>query len=464
LALKKVAVRAEAEPHFKNQVKERLVEFVGALKEVVPAVSHNWRHLSQFGAVMESMAVMLVWSEVMIQSDMLALLLHLYLGQMSPGSKSSQLPKVANLGTTNPWPNGRVEPDCDALLRALAMLYSSKQFHSTRWPQLTMSMVSSSEQYLAQKLCTIDPMGGSSSDMDPLIIHILLQAIQIEGDRAREPMTEQILQQLTDHLEKQGVDLSTRVRQSQSAQALVRFLTCSGDVASGHQSADAQLAADLRHVKQVLLRQLVLLDCYHQQPQRQTSLNPAKRIAQVLALAGQDAAVAALLDARDLAQLASTLITEQASRQMGAGHATITVPPGSDVKKLLSLIEISLTRARQTHLPTELYVSVTTQDPSIKGVYRLDAHMSNAGSQPDYHTGLVFVKNIEHSVGYQIAKAFSLAFSLSFSHLSIVFSHLSLYLTDSLSASLVPLSPPLPMALKCARLTCLSCFCEPVFA
>ena len=405
VAVRTLAARAEADVHLKNQVKDLLLAFVDALKELVPAISQSWRHLAQFGVLIESMAAMPVWCELMIHKEMLALLLHLYLGQMSPGIKSPHFPKIANMGTTNPWPNGRMEPDCDAMLRGVEILYSSKFANSFRWPQLTQQMVHSCESYLAQKLCTTDPMGGSGNGSDPLIIHMLLVALRNDGDRSQ--MIEQIRTQLMEQLEKQGVDTATRVRQSQSAQTLARFLKASvTDVVAGDA---AQVSQDLRRAKELLLRQLVTLECY-QQPHRNLSLNPAKRFAQVLVLAGQDAGVCALFDHSmpQLEQLAQVLIQEQASRQM-AGHLSMVVPAGADVGTLLSIIQDTLTRARQNHLPNELYVSVTTQEAAVKGVYRIDGPTSNAMSsqQAEHHAGLTYVKTVDHNVGYHIAKVLS---------------------------------------------------------
>jgi ubiquitin C-terminal hydrolase len=403
VAVKKVAAVAEADAHFRNQVKDLVMEFVEAVKDLVPVASQHWRHLAHFGMLIETMAATPLWCERMIERDVLALLLHLYLGQMSPGIKSSQLPKIATMGTTNPWPNGRMEPNCDALLRGVHLLYSSKSASSQRWPRLTDEFLKLSTSPLAQKLCTTDPMGGScgGDKADALILNLWLMCLKSEGFRSA--MVEQIRQQLLDQLEKQGVDIATRVRQSQSAQALSRFLRASGsEFASGDQTQVAQWNADMRQAKEQLLRQLVMLECY-QQPMRQMSYNPLKRIAQVLVLAGQDQQVCNMLEhmSRELETVAHALIQQEQGRQM-SGHAHMNVRAGSDAHELLSIIEETLTRVRQMNLPNELYVSVTTQDSALKGVYPLDR--TNTVNQLEQCAGFVYTKTIEHNVGFQICK------------------------------------------------------------
>jgi len=401
VAIKNLAAHAEVHMEFRND--PVFSNFVTGLKDLVSTASQNWRHLAQFGLVVETAAATGVWREIMIQRDMLAMLLHFYLGQMSPAKASPQFPKIASMGTSNPWPNGRLEPDCDALLRGVQLLYNSKALTSVRWPQLTQQMVKQSEQHLASKLCTTDPMGGAGADTDPLIINILLVALKHEGHKSA--LVEQIRQGLLEHLEKQAVEPAMRARQSQSAQALVRFLCCTGQDGS---EPVAQLAADLLAAKEVLLRELVCLECYKQGNARSMSLNPAMRIAQVLVLAAQDAGVAAMLEqmAVDLQQMVKGIYSEQRnSRSPMPESAVLNIPTGSGVRGLLQALEEMLTKARANHLPSELYVSVTRHDTAFKGTYRIEGSTPmQVSSQPGNHQGLTYVKTVEHNVCYQIAK------------------------------------------------------------
>ena len=277
---------AQADEQFRLQVQELVHAFVDAVKDLVPAVSHAWRHLVQFGTLVETMASFSIWTEVMTRKDMVALLLHLYLGQMSPGSKAPQLPKVATMGTSNPWPNGRMEPNCDAMLRGIQILYKWRQVSSVRWPPLSEQMFANSLREMVQKLCTTDPMGGSGGGVgrdkghDPLIISIWHFILQHEGSKSG--LAEQIRQQLLEQLEKQATDPASRARQSQSAQVLVRFLR-GADTAIGDQGKDAQMLHEIRLAKEQLMQSLVRLECYR--TTRNLGFIPAKRIAQVLVLA-----------------------------------------------------------------------------------------------------------------------------------------------------------------------------------
>ena len=45
----------------KQQVQELVHAFVDAVKDLVPAVSHAWRHLVQFGTLVETMASFSIW-------------------------------------------------------------------------------------------------------------------------------------------------------------------------------------------------------------------------------------------------------------------------------------------------------------------------------------------------------------------------------------------------------------------
>jgi len=185
-------------------------------------------------------------------------------------------------------------------------------------------------------------------------------------------------------------------------QALACFLRCPGE--AGGQ--DAQWLADLHEAKAVLLRQLLLLELY--QTGRNVGLNPAKRFALVLILAGVDAQICSLLqqldsqEVSDLAALATALLQEQGARHL-PGQPPLVLAPNSDARTKLAVMESSMTRARQAHLPTELYVSVTAHDTAVKGVYRLDGQVGNA-NQAEQSAGLSYVKTIGHSVGYHISK------------------------------------------------------------
>ena len=406
VAIKKLGTRAEADTQFRNDYKEVFDEMVQALREVVLVVSQHWRHLPQFGLVIETAAALPVWREVMIQRDMLAVMLHLYLGQMSPGKSSPQLPKLANMGSSSPWPNGRLEPDCDALLRGVELLYSSKSQTSVRWPQLTQQMVKQSEQYLASKLCTTDPMGGASADSEALIIQMMLVALRHDGYKSA--LVEQIRPNLMEHLEKQTVDAAMRARQSQSAQVLVRFLRCTGQDGAepGHDSQ--QLARDLFTAKELLLRELVGLECYKQNS-RNLNLHPALRMAQVIVMAGQDTTVVAMLEhmPQELQHMVKGIYSEQRNSRSMSESPVLHVPSGGGVRGLLQVLEDILTRARPNYLPSELYVSVSVSraDAAVKGTYRIDGSTPMpAANQAGNHQGLTYVKSVEHNVSYQIAK------------------------------------------------------------
>ena len=407
MAIRKLALRAETDANYRNLVKDIIAESVDALKELVPVVSQCWRHFAQFGIVIETMAGLSVWRDMIIQKDLLALLLHLYLGPMSPGNKSPQLPKIALMGTSNPWPNGRVEPDCEAMLRGIQMLINSKSEGSTRWPQLTNHMVPHCYETLLQKLCSTDPMGGSGGTCEALVIHILLDVLKNHGPR--NETVENACQSLIDHLEKQGVDHATRMRQSQSAQVMALFLcTNTPDATPGERIAEENLFEDLRIAKEELLRQLAALECYNQ-PSRNGNFTAARRFAQVLVLAGQDELIASMLNSLkpDLERLANALLSELP--RIPANSPSLTVQAGSDVGTLLSTLEASLTRAKQPFQPNELYVSVTTHHSSIKGIYRMDgpSQSSTSGNETEHQAGLVFIKTLEQNVGYQIMKVFT---------------------------------------------------------
>jgi len=402
VAVRTLAARAEADAKFKSEVSEVAGEFVEALKQLVPALSHSWRHLAQFGVLVELMGSLPLWCEVMVARDMLAQLLHLYLGQASPGIKFPQhFPKIASMGTSNnAWSSGRLEPDCDALLRGIELLYTLRAAPGARWSRLTGEMVSASIGQLAQKLCTTDPMGGGGDRTQPLLIHIIHSSLQPQGNKH---LVEQIRNLLVEQLEKQSSDFSTRVRQSQTAQALACFLRCPGEAGSGQ---DAQWLNDLHEAKALLLRQLLLLELY--QSGRNVGLNPAKRFAQVLILAGVDAQVCSLLQqlvdqgVSDLNPLASALVQEQGPRHL-SGQPPLVVAPNSDARTQLAIMESSMTRARQAHLPAELYVSVTAHDAAVKGVYRLDGQGGNA-SQAEQSAGPSYIKTIGNAVAYHISK------------------------------------------------------------
>jgi hypothetical protein len=242
-------------------------------------------------------------------------------------------------------------------------------------------------------------MGGGGDGTNPLIIHILHAMLKSQGYKAQ--IIEQIRHYLVEQLEKQGMDWATRVRQSQSAQVLSCFLRYSGA------EQDTQWLSNLRAAKEQLVRQLLQLDFYqHGHGQRNISLNPAKRIAQVLVLAARDPDICSVLNATSTGQLgdfANVLVQELAPRNL-PGHPPVSSSAGNDARTMLCTIEHSLTRAKQSHVPNELYVSVTAQDSALKGVYRIDGQTMNAVNHAEQGAGLTYIKTIQHNVGYQIAK------------------------------------------------------------
>jgi len=216
---------------------EVMDKFVDGLKGLIPSVSRHWRHLAQYGLVIESAASTRWWLGLMVERDMLAYLLHLYLGPLSPARVCraaprnaplrkygdhvfSKLPSCMTLGTpellllvegeecfeesfmientfyskqrpTDPasWCARTALLDSDAmaallrneaaLLRGLAMLYS---FAASRCDpaqkdlkpiELTSQMVEQSRAQLTKKLLETDPMSGISEHAGPLIVQIL---------------------------------------------------------------------------------------------------------------------------------------------------------------------------------------------------------------------------------------------------------------------------------------------------
>jgi hypothetical protein len=202
-----------------------------------------------------------------------------------------------------------------------------------------------------------------------------------------------------EHLSKQGADPATRVRQSQSAQALSRFLRCEVG------AEDDQMRGDLYHAKELLVRELVGLECYKQQHPRSIGLNPAMRIAQVLVLSGKHPSIAEMLGCciKELEHMANAIIQEQKRNSM-SDYPAVVVPAGGDVNALLQVVEDTLVRSKASHLPNELYVSIPSHENAAKGVYRIDGSTLNVASQSGVTAGLTYVKNVEHNSSYQISK------------------------------------------------------------
>jgi len=273
-------------------------------------------------------------------------------------------------------------------------------------------------RYLASKLCTTDPMGGASADSEALIIQMMLGALRHDGYKsalvplflfcAGRGLAGQIRPNFMEHLEKQAVDAAMRARQSQSAQVLVRFLRCTGQDGAepGHDSQ--QLARDLFTAKELLLRELVGLECYKQNS-RNLNLHPALRMAQVIVMAGQDTTVVAMLEhmPQELQHMVKGIYSEQRNSRSMSESPVLHVPSGGGVRGLLQVLEDILTRARPNYLPSELYVSVSVSraDAAVKGTYRIDGSTPMpAANQAGNHQGLTYVKSVEHNVSYQIAK------------------------------------------------------------
>ncbi len=105
-----------------NMAINLVANVVETLNSLAVAVSNNWRHMTQYGEVLEAIAKQGErYIDLLRDQDTLATLLHIYLGPKSPAIK--ELPKLAVMGATNTWPgSGRTDPDFDAILRTCSVM------------------------------------------------------------------------------------------------------------------------------------------------------------------------------------------------------------------------------------------------------------------------------------------------------------------------------------------------------
>jgi ubiquitin C-terminal hydrolase len=113
---------AQAQSKANAAINTLMGHVIETLNNLLVTVSHNWRHMTQYGEVIEAIAKQgEQYVHLLREHDTLATLLHLYLGPKSPCTK--ELPKLAAMGATNSWPgSGRSDPDFDAVLRTCSML------------------------------------------------------------------------------------------------------------------------------------------------------------------------------------------------------------------------------------------------------------------------------------------------------------------------------------------------------
>ena len=109
-------------------------------------------------------------------------------------------------------PSGRSDPDFDALLRTLSLLLRG----DPPLPRISEVMINNGSRPVAVRLCESDPMGGHGVDSEPLLLEMCR--------RAEPKLLSDAATNLVQQLDKSASDPPGRVRQSQAAQVVVRFL------------------------------------------------------------------------------------------------------------------------------------------------------------------------------------------------------------------------------------------------
>mmetsp|Transcript_39620 Transcript_39620/g.93227 ORF Transcript_39620/g.93227 Transcript_39620/m.93227 type:complete len:2695 (+) Transcript_39620:129-8213(+) len=372
-----------------------LKALVEAIEHAVPAVSHNWRNMQHFGALLEAMASShprVV--QMMRDEDLLGLLLHLYLGPKSPGIK--EFPKLAAMGTTSPWPaNGRSEADSSGLLRAMSLMMQGNEALPSK---STMMMAHSLRQTLVPKLCDTDPMGGIGPCSEPLLVELCRRSdLKLLLDVGSVSLAQ---------LQKQFAEPLLRVRQSRCAILLCRVLESIEDEAAGWVASEAEV----REVRETLVRELLKLlrsvlfefsESYHHT--RNTSARP---LAQALVLMGQIPGVVLVLERfrGDLEYLAKVMNENFRARQQPGGMPALVPVEGASVAVLLGQMSDALTMAKQALLPTELYVMAESSETAhLVGVYRQEGPlgMNQGGAQGEE---LQFCRVVDATTGYTLSK------------------------------------------------------------
>jgi len=345
-----------------------LADLVDAIIAAIPAASHAWRHMGNFGAVLEALTqVSQQVRDIMRSKDVVGLLLHLYLGPKSPGIPN--LVKLAAMGSTNSWQsNGRSDPDFDSVLRTLSLLLKG----DPPLPRMSESMINAGSRPVAVRLCESDPMGGFGLDSEPLLFEMCR--------RAEPKLLSDAATNLISQLDKNSNDPPGRVRQSQAAQVVVHFLAIdAADTKWGNQTrwrgcVTQEQVHGIR--EQVVTQWLEWMRSSggNEAGTTQDRLRPitrnlltAKRHAQTLVLAGTDSRAARLMAERvDQWEWLSQYLSENlACSPVAAPKQT------RDANAVLTAMAQIFTHARSQHLPSELLLA--SPDPlftNIKGVFR----------------------------------------------------------------------------------------------
>jgi len=396
-----VAIATVAQTSGPSPLLESVME---TLKGLVASVSHHWRNLAQYGDVLDALASQgPKCLQLMRERDVLAVLLHLFLGPKSPGK---EMVKLSVMGASNPWPvNGRSEPDFDSLLHTCSMMLKGAGKGSLA--RLSEGMLSMSVRPAALKLCETDPMGGSTimqgGDTEPLLLEMCI--------RADGRLLFEIGQNLVSHLDKQYQDTATRTRQSQCAQFLCRFLERAIEPASPNkewEATEAELQDICEQVVNYILNQLrsegQSVDRYHQHQQR--NVLGIKRFAQLVVLFGQsDRHPGIYKMLQPLAEGIGLIAHDMCEMFRGRAPMSPQIAAKQSLSDSLALIEESLACAKLNTLPGEIYVCGGAGElAAVTGVYRMEAQSGSGAANQEYSPSPIFKKGEGNSF-FAIAKS-----------------------------------------------------------